>query len=114
VLYIIDDAAKPSRSLALHTAVRRMSRAPTHSCAGGLPEFSRSRIQTWFPGTGRIWRRWGIRWRGSFIFGEGVAVGLYFLHAHRLGFRSPATGEAVLVEAALPGDFMEWKAALER
>jgi 23S rRNA pseudouridine1911/1915/1917 synthase len=38
----------------------------------------------------------------------------YFLHAHRLGFRSPATGEAVLVEAALPGDFMEWKAALER
>ncbi len=39
---------------------------------------------------------------------------LYFLRAHRLGFRSPATGEAVLVEAALPGDFMEWKAALER
>jgi 23S rRNA pseudouridine1911/1915/1917 synthase len=38
----------------------------------------------------------------------------YFLHAHRLGFRSPATGEAVVVEAALPGDLVEWKGSLER
>jgi 23S rRNA pseudouridine1911/1915/1917 synthase len=38
----------------------------------------------------------------------------YFLHAHRLGFRSPATGEAVVVEAELPGDLVEWKGALER
>jgi len=38
----------------------------------------------------------------------------YFLHAHRLGFRSPATGEAVVVESGLPGDLVEWKGALER
>ena len=38
----------------------------------------------------------------------------YFLHAHRLGFRSPATGEGVVVESALPGDLAEWKGSLER
>jgi len=38
----------------------------------------------------------------------------YFLHAHRLGFRSPATGEVVVVEAALPPDLAEWKGSLER
>ena len=36
----------------------------------------------------------------------------YFLHAHRLGIRSPATGEAVVVESALPGDLVEWKGSL--
>jgi 23S rRNA pseudouridine1911/1915/1917 synthase len=38
----------------------------------------------------------------------------YFLHAHRLGFRSPATGEAVIVESTLPPDLVEWKGSLER
>lgn len=33
----------------------------------------------------------------------------YFLHAHRLGFRSPATGETVVVESPLPADLTEWK-----
>jgi 23S rRNA pseudouridine1911/1915/1917 synthase len=33
----------------------------------------------------------------------------YFLHAHRLGFRSPATGEAVTVEAPLPPDLVAWR-----
>jgi len=37
----------------------------------------------------------------------------YFLHAHRLGFRSPATGEQVAVESPLPPDLVEWKASLE-
>jgi 23S rRNA pseudouridine1911/1915/1917 synthase len=36
----------------------------------------------------------------------------YFLHAHRLGFRSPATGEPVVVESPLPEDLVEWKASL--
>jgi 23S rRNA pseudouridine1911/1915/1917 synthase len=36
----------------------------------------------------------------------------YFLHAHRLGFRSPATGERTLVESPLPPDLMEWKTSL--
>ena len=36
----------------------------------------------------------------------------YFLHAHRLGFRSPATREPVSVEAPLPPDLMEWIASL--
>jgi 23S rRNA pseudouridine1911/1915/1917 synthase len=36
----------------------------------------------------------------------------YFLHAHRLGFRSPATGESVVVVSPLPADLVEWKCAL--
>jgi 23S rRNA pseudouridine1911/1915/1917 synthase len=36
----------------------------------------------------------------------------YFLHAHRLGFRSPATGEPMVVESPLPPDLMEWKTSL--
>jgi len=38
----------------------------------------------------------------------------YFLHAHRLGFRSPATGETVVVESPLPADLAEWKQSLKR
>jgi 23S rRNA-/tRNA-specific pseudouridylate synthase len=37
----------------------------------------------------------------------------YFLHAHRLGFRSPATGEMVMVESPLTPDLVEWKGSLE-
>jgi 23S rRNA pseudouridine1911/1915/1917 synthase len=33
----------------------------------------------------------------------------YFLHAHRLGFTSPATGESVVVESPLPPDLVAWK-----
>jgi 23S rRNA pseudouridine1911/1915/1917 synthase len=36
----------------------------------------------------------------------------YFLHAHRLGFRSPATEQQVTVVAPLPPDLEEWKCAL--
>jgi 23S rRNA pseudouridine1911/1915/1917 synthase len=36
----------------------------------------------------------------------------YFLHAFQLGFRSPATGEPVLVEAPLPKDLEQWKSEL--
>lgn len=36
----------------------------------------------------------------------------YFLHAHRLTFRSPATLEQVVVESPLPGDLVEWKSSL--
>jgi 23S rRNA pseudouridine1911/1915/1917 synthase len=37
----------------------------------------------------------------------------FFLHAHRLGFRSPATDAPVIVESPLPPDLVEWKASLE-
>jgi 23S rRNA pseudouridine1911/1915/1917 synthase len=36
----------------------------------------------------------------------------YFLHAHRLGFRSPATGEKVVVLSPLTADLVEWKGSL--
>jgi 23S rRNA pseudouridine1911/1915/1917 synthase len=36
----------------------------------------------------------------------------YFLHAHRLGFRSPATGQRVMVESQLTPDLAEWKRML--
>jgi 23S rRNA pseudouridine1911/1915/1917 synthase len=38
----------------------------------------------------------------------------YFLHAHRLGFKSPATGETVTVESPLPADLTEWKDSLKK
>jgi 23S rRNA pseudouridine1911/1915/1917 synthase len=36
----------------------------------------------------------------------------YFLHAHRLGFRSAATGERIMVESPLPPDLIAWKNSL--
>jgi 23S rRNA pseudouridine1911/1915/1917 synthase len=36
----------------------------------------------------------------------------YFLHAQRLGFRSPASGDRVTVESPLPPDLVEWTASL--
>jgi 23S rRNA pseudouridine1911/1915/1917 synthase len=38
----------------------------------------------------------------------------YFLHARRLGFRSPSTGEQVTVESPLSPDLTEWKASLTK
>jgi 23S rRNA pseudouridine1911/1915/1917 synthase len=37
----------------------------------------------------------------------------YFLHAHRLGFRSPATGEHVVVESPPAPDLLAWTKSLE-
>jgi 23S rRNA pseudouridine1911/1915/1917 synthase len=37
----------------------------------------------------------------------------YFLHAHRLGFRSPATGERVTVESPLVEELVAWKKSIE-
>ena len=36
----------------------------------------------------------------------------YFLHAHRLTFRSPATAQQVVVESTLPEDLRAWKDSL--
>jgi 23S rRNA pseudouridine1911/1915/1917 synthase len=36
----------------------------------------------------------------------------YFLHAHRLGFRSPTTGEMVVAVSPLTPDLVEWKNSL--
>jgi 23S rRNA pseudouridine1911/1915/1917 synthase len=36
----------------------------------------------------------------------------YFLHAHRLTFRSPATQDSVMVESPLPDELGEWKCSL--
>jgi 23S rRNA-/tRNA-specific pseudouridylate synthase len=36
----------------------------------------------------------------------------YFLHAHRLGFRSPATGEFVVAVSPLTPDLAQWKQEL--
>jgi 23S rRNA pseudouridine1911/1915/1917 synthase len=50
---------------------------------------------------------------GDRLYGARVSPwNRYFLHAHRLGFRSPATGEQVVVESPLPPDLMEWKNSL--
>jgi 23S rRNA pseudouridine1911/1915/1917 synthase len=39
-------------------------------------------------------------------------LGRYFLHAHRIRFHSPATGEEVTVESSLPPELEEWTAGL--
>jgi 23S rRNA pseudouridine1911/1915/1917 synthase len=50
---------------------------------------------------------------GDTLYGAKKSVwNRYFLHAYRLGFRSPATGERVLVEAPLPADLVQWKSEL--
>ena len=41
-------------------------------------------------------------------------LGRYFLHAHRIRFRRPSTGEELVVEAPLPAALAEWMEALER
>jgi 23S rRNA pseudouridine1911/1915/1917 synthase len=51
---------------------------------------------------------------GDRLYGAGDSPwNRYFLHAHRLGFRSPATGEEVVVESPLPPDLVEWRKSLE-
>jgi 23S rRNA pseudouridine1911/1915/1917 synthase len=51
---------------------------------------------------------------GDRLYGAKPSVwNRYFLHAHRLGFRSPANGEPVLVESPLPPDLRAWRESLE-
>ncbi len=40
--------------------------------------------------------------------GRPSAPGRFFLHAHRISFESPATGERVTVESPLPPDLSDW------
>ena len=40
------------------------------------------------------------------------AGGRFFLHAARITFRHPASGELMTLEASLPGELTEWLAAL--
>jgi len=42
-----------------------------------------------------------------------LELGRFFLHAHRIRFRSPASGEAVEVEAPLPAELTQWMAGAE-
>lgn len=51
---------------------------------------------------------------GDFMYGGARSpFGRYFLHAHQLTFRSPATGLDVTVEAQLPSALIEWKEQVE-
>jgi 23S rRNA pseudouridine1911/1915/1917 synthase len=51
---------------------------------------------------------------GDKLYGaKPAAWNRYFLHAHRLAFRSPGSGERVTVESPLPPDLTEWKASLQ-
>jgi 23S rRNA pseudouridine1911/1915/1917 synthase len=40
------------------------------------------------------------------------ALGRYFLHAHRIRFHQPSTGEEVVVESPLPAELEEWMEGL--
>ncbi len=51
---------------------------------------------------------------GDRLYGAKVSPwNRYFLHAHRLGFRSPASGEKVVVQSPLTQDLVEWIASLD-
>lgn len=39
-------------------------------------------------------------------------LGRYFLHAHRIGFRRPSTGEEIVVESPLPPELTGWMTGL--
>jgi len=56
----------------------------------------------------------GHRIAGDRLYGAKVSPwGRFFLHAHTLSFTSPATGQRVTVQSALPPDLREWKDALK-
>ena len=40
-------------------------------------------------------------------------LGRFFLHAHRIGFRQPSTGEAVAVVSPLPAELAAWMERLD-
>jgi len=40
-------------------------------------------------------------------------LGRYFLHARRIRFRHPSTGEEIALESPLPGELEEWMIGLE-
>ena len=52
---------------------------------------------------------------GDTLYGAKAEPGLgrFFLHAHRIRFRSPATGEEVAVEAPLAVELEEWMGGVE-
>jgi 23S rRNA pseudouridine1911/1915/1917 synthase len=41
-------------------------------------------------------------------------LGRYFLHAHRIRFLQPSSGETIAVESPLPSDLAAWLEQLER
>ncbi|MGH9631786.1 MAG: RluA family pseudouridine synthase, partial [Bryobacteraceae bacterium] len=50
---------------------------------------------------------------GDKLYGApAAAYGRFFLHAHRIRFRSPSTGEFITVEAPLPKELEMWLAGL--
>ncbi len=51
---------------------------------------------------------------GDRLYGApGHPSGRFFLHSHRIGFRQPATGEAVTAVSPLPAELREWLGTLE-
>jgi len=51
---------------------------------------------------------------GDTLYGAArAAYGRYFLHAWRVAFDSPASGERIEVSAAVPKDLEDWLAALQ-
>lgn len=51
---------------------------------------------------------------GDRLYGAPAGTaGRFFLHAHRIGFRQPSTGETVTVSAPLPPDLTAWLEGLE-
>jgi 23S rRNA-/tRNA-specific pseudouridylate synthase len=51
---------------------------------------------------------------GDRLYGAPASeLGRYFLHAHRIEFQQPVTGELITVVAELAPELERWKSALE-
>jgi 23S rRNA pseudouridine1911/1915/1917 synthase len=50
---------------------------------------------------------------GDTVYGAPAAFGRFFLHARRIRFRQPSTGEEVTVEAPLPEELRLWMEGLQ-
>ena len=78
-----------------------------------LPNFTYLRVKI---GTGRTHQirvhlsSIGHPVAGDRLYGAAPAGDRYFLHAHRISFTSPATGERVTVDSPLPPDLTQWLA----
>jgi 23S rRNA pseudouridine1911/1915/1917 synthase len=49
---------------------------------------------------------------GDTVYGAPATLPRYFLHAHRIRFRQPSTGEEIRIESPLPAELEQWMAGL--
>jgi 23S rRNA pseudouridine1911/1915/1917 synthase len=49
---------------------------------------------------------------GDTVYGAPASLERYFLHAHRIRFHQPSTGQQIQIESPLPPELQQWMAGL--